>query len=268
MTTATMHAGGGEGYVDDNTPYVGGWNDTPGSPGGGSDGGGGSGYAGGGGGSWEPEPWYVTTDDGITWNCLVFLGYAPEDLDAIWGGNQYSDAWLSVAQAYDLCFAGGGEAVEEVTLTDRIQGCLDGDRKPVDVPEPGVGVNPALGLTGLETYFWALNYRDNEPVYGEVHLGVFCGLDVTVETRLTPVYYYFSYGDGYYTDGTTSGVPWPVPSEYRHVYERTGRYPVTVRVTLAFAWRLPGGAWQEAGRVTRESTIEYPVQQLQSVITQ
>lgn len=91
-------------------------------------------------------------------------------------------------------------------------------------PSVRPSVNPALGITGLAAWFWAV--ADDTPV--RMLRGN--GMDLDIELRVATVRWRF--GDG--TTGTVAGwgTPYPTPSPVQHVYERTGAYTIEAQVGL------------------------------------
>lgn len=86
-------------------------------------------------------------------------------------------------------------------------------------------VNPARGLTGLASWFWA------EADAGPVRMLRGNGPDLDLELQVSTVRWRF--GDG--TPGWVGGLgaPYPTPSPVRHVFERKGRYTVDAEVVVA-----------------------------------
>jgi hypothetical protein len=86
-------------------------------------------------------------------------------------------------------------------------------------------VNPARGLTGLASWFWA------QPGASPVMMRRGNGPLMDVELRVATVRWRF--GDG--TPGPVSGLgtPFPAPSPVAHVFERKGAYTVAAQVVVA-----------------------------------
>jgi len=92
-------------------------------------------------------------------------------------------------------------------------------------PSVAPRVNPARGLTGLASWFWA------EPDPSPVRMVAGNGPALDVELRVQTVRWKF--GDG--TSGSVSGLgtPFPAPSPVAHVFERKGTYTIEAQVVIA-----------------------------------
>ena len=82
----------------------------------------------------------------------------------------------------------------------------------------------------------------------------------------------WTFGDGTSLTTTSLGEPYPAESDIQHVYEQSslaagGTYTVTVQATFSARYRVNGGPWQSLEPISRSFTTDYPVQQLQSVLT-
>ena len=96
---------------------------------------------------------------------------------------------------------------------------------------------------------------------------------VTVEVQIVPQRYTWSFGDGGTLETTSPGEPYPAESDIQHSYEQSslgagGAFAVTVEISFSAQYRVNGGAWQSLDAITRSFTGDYPVQQLQSVLTE
>ena len=136
----------------------------------------------------------------------------------------------------------------------------------ISLPSIRIGANPETGLVALPAWFWLEGY-DGAPITHAESL-----LDVTVEVELSPTGYRWSFGDGASLKATSPGRAYPQESDIRHAYEQSslvagGAYTVTLEVTFAAQFRVNGGALQSLPSITRTLTSEYPVQQIQSVLT-
>jgi hypothetical protein len=81
--------------------------------------------------------------------------------------------------------------------------------------------------------------------------------------------YEWRFGDGsppLVTDAP--GRPWPARSEIAHAYRRLGRFPVRVTVHWQGRFQVNGGPAQDVPGppVSREVTVAYPVQEVQTVL--
>lgn len=136
----------------------------------------------------------------------------------------------------------------------------------VPLPPISVGVNPAVGLVAVESWFW-LGGLGGGTVRGSATLE-----GSHVEVEITPVRYRWSWGDGGSLTTASRGRAYPQRSTVRHTYERSslaagGSYPVRLSITWEARYSENGGAWLELAPITRSYARSYPVRQLQSVLT-
>ena len=136
----------------------------------------------------------------------------------------------------------------------------------VGLPAITVGVNPAVGLAGLPSWFWVEGYAGGT-LSGSASLD---GASVDVEIR--PQGYEWSFGDGATLSTASLGRAYPQQSDVRHTYERSshaagGAYAVELAITWSARYRENGGAWQPLAPIPGSYTLSYPVRQLQSVLT-
>lgn len=136
------------------------------------------------------------------------------------------------------------------------------------LPIPGIAIqaNPSTGLVALPSWFWADGY-DGAVIGSSDVLG-----SVSVDVEVQPLAYRWSFGDGTTSETTSLGQPYPAKSDIEHVYEQSsltagGAYRVAVEVTFSAKYRVNGGGWQPLDPISRSFTTDYPVQQLQSVLT-
>src|SRR5487761_1288749 len=125
-----------------------------------------------------------------------------------------------------------------------------------------MGVNPAVGLTGLPSWFWLTGANPRMPD-ATATAGP---LTVTVHAALAGVTWEFGDGLGY--DSSDLGRPYPQPSDVQHIYQSdTYGQPLglLVRAVLRYevTYRVNGGPWQQLGVKTRSFTQQYSVYQLQ-----
>lgn len=92
-------------------------------------------------------------------------------------------------------------------------------------PSVRPAANPARGLTGLPSWFWAT--ADPTPVLLRAGNGPRLDLELRVQTVR------WRFGDG--SPGTVAGLglPYPTPSPIAHSFERTGTYTVDAQVVVA-----------------------------------
>lgn len=184
-------------------------------------------------------PWTVVCDDG-------FFAVVWVPIDAATGGN------------VEVMVTDGG-VVDPVFVAHELL-------NHIPIPDIAIEANPATGLVALPSWFWIDGY-DGAPIGSS---GALPGVAVDVEVE--PLAYRWSFGDGTTVETTSLGQRYPAESDIRHVYEQSsltagGAYSITVEVTFAARYRVNGGAWEALEPITRVFNDEYPVQQLQSVLT-
>jgi hypothetical protein len=94
-------------------------------------------------------------------------------------------------------------------------------------PSVHLGVNPARGLTGLASWFWA------DPDAAPLLLVHGNGPDLDVELRVDTVKWKFGDPSSSTNTGSGLGEPYPTPSSVAHTYERKGSYTVTAEFVIA-----------------------------------
>lgn len=136
----------------------------------------------------------------------------------------------------------------------------------IPVPDIEIGTNPSTGLVAVPSWFWLVGY-DGAPIIDSTALA-----GVIVEVEITPTSFYWSFGDGKTLETSSIGRAYPAASDIQHTYGQSslrvgGSYSVDVEVTFAVRYRVDGGAWEDLEPISRSFTSQYPVQQLQSVLT-
>lgn len=136
----------------------------------------------------------------------------------------------------------------------------------VPLPPVTVGVNPGTGLVALSSWFWIDGY-DGSTLRGSRTLD-----SVAVEVEITPTGYLWAFGDGSTLETTSVGRAYPDESDIQHQYEQSslgtgGAFTVKLDITFSVRYRVNDGPWQPLPPVTQSFDREYPVQQLQSVLT-
>lgn len=184
-------------------------------------------------------PWTVQCDDG-------FFGvvWVPDDVDP-------ADVQVVV---------GPPDPIDPASVAAEL-------RDHLPVPDIAISANPDTGLVALPSWFWIDGY-DGAPISSSDTLG-----GVTVEVQIVPQRYTWSFGDGASLETTSPGEPYPAESDIQHSYEQSslgagGAFAVTVEISFSAQYRVNGGAWQSLDAITRSFTGDYPVQQLQSVLTE
>lgn len=185
------------------------------------------------------SPWTVECDDGYFGVVWVPINTDPDDVQVVIGPPDPIDP-LSVAT--DL-------------------------RDHLPVPDMTISANPDTGLVALPSWFWIDGY-DGAPISSSSTLG-----GVTVEVQIVPQRYTWSFGDGGAIETTSPGQPYPAESDIQHSYEQSslgagGAFAVTVEISFSAQYRVNSGAWQSLDAITRSFAGDYPVQQLQAVLTE
>jgi hypothetical protein len=160
----------------------------------------------------------------------------------------------------------------------------------VPLPDIRLRMNPELGLVALPSWFWVEGYGGESiarartveipPLVGpEVPLGVVPagdprrrGRSFTVEVRVWPTRYEWSFGDGTALGSRTLGQQYPQESEVRHTYEHSSLrtadgFPVRLTVAFAAEFRVDGGPPQGLPPTHRTYETRYRVQEIQTVLT-
>ncbi len=184
-------------------------------------------------------PWSVVCDDG-------FFAIVWVPIDRAGGGG------VRVVDA-------GSDPVDPVAVAQELLNELP-------VPDISIGANPTTGLVALASWFWLEGYG-GEPITSSDTL-----MNVTVEVEVAPSAYRWTFGDGSSLITTSLGQPYPAESNIQHVYEQSslaagGTFLVGVDATFEARYRVNGGPWQPLEPISRSFTTDYPVQQLQSVLT-
>lgn len=135
-------------------------------------------------------------------------------------------------------------------------------RTRIPVPHSEVGVNPARGLTGIESWFWVAGSPPVPITQTVTELGV------SVTVTAVPSSYQWSFGDGGGTVTTTPGQAYPARSEVRHVYERPSPAgaPFTLSLTFVYAvtFSAMGGPPVALAPITRTVTRPLEVVEMRS----
>ena len=136
----------------------------------------------------------------------------------------------------------------------------------VPLPPIEVGANPGIGLVAMPVWFWVEGY-DGSTLSGSRTLGA-----ITVEVEITLAGTRWSFGDGAMVETSSLGQPYPAESDLRHTYEQSsqiagGTFTVHLDITFDARYRVNGGPWLPLAPVVQTFTRDYPVQQLQSVLT-
>ncbi len=183
-------------------------------------------------------PWFVSCTDGTAGIAWVPTGATTPSVSEV---------------------AGPAPAVDPATLVDSVFGI-------VPLPPIQVGMNPTTGLVAMPSWFWVEGY-DGSGLRGSRTLGL-----TTVEVEIAPQSYQWSFGDGATLATQSLGQAYPAESDIRHTYEQSslaasGAYTVRLEITFSARYRVNGGSWAPLASVSRSFARDYPVQQVQSVLT-
>ena len=160
----------------------------------------------------------------------------------------------------------------------------------VPLPNAQIRVNPALGLVAMPGWFWVEGYDGSSfgtsrtvsvpPEVGpEVPTSVVPandsrrqGSSFSVEVRIWPTRYEWSFGDGTSVVSLSLGKPYPARSDIQHTYEYSSLrfpngFPVWLTVDFAAEFRVNGGAPQGLPTIWRTYQSAYRVQEVQPVLT-
>lgn len=133
----------------------------------------------------------------------------------------------------------------------------------VALPAPTLGLSPvSAGVTGLATWIWGTS-PSSVAVDATIN-------GYTVTGVATLVGWQFDPGDGDIVDALASGDA-DQPA-LQHVYERTGRYPLSVTTIWAATVTMTGPGFANRptpiGQARLRATHDYPVEQVRAVLTQ
>jgi hypothetical protein len=172
----------------------------------------------------------------------------------------------------------GGPGVDPRTVAADMVGQLG-------LPDAHVRMNPNLGMAGVPSWFWVDNY-DGQPYGASRSVSTPPAVDssvstdevpaddprrqggsVTVEVRIFPTHYHWSFGDGAGSEVQSLGHPYPAPSDVQHRFASTSQgFPVELTITFGAEYRVNGGGWQALPGMERTYRSDYQVQQAQTVL--
>ncbi len=204
--------------------------------------------------------------------------------DIIWIPDQTGNVEFSVDQALPSPALPGGNA----NSTDPREVALDA-LGHLPFPNVQLKANPGLGLVAVPSWFWVEGYNGQPigisrtvtvpPEIGpEVPLTTVPATDprrlptvFTVDVRVTPDSYRWSFGDGTTLTPDSLGQPYPAESEIKHTYQHSslpyaGGFPLRLTVRFNTEFRLNGGGWVGLPSVERLYAAGYPVQEMQPVL--
>jgi hypothetical protein len=131
-------------------------------------------------------------------------------------------------------------------------------------PRPRLVVAPdAIGLTGLESYFWLAEAVAPVRAVASVPR-------ITVVAEAAPDHYLWRFEPGADRMTDYPGRPWTKtrPGNIGHTYETKGHYDVSVEVVWEARWRVDDGAWRALGFFSTVDSRTYPVREVVPVLTQ
>ncbi len=160
----------------------------------------------------------------------------------------------------------------------------------VPLPNIQLRMNPALGLVAMPGWFWVEGYDGSSfgtsrtvnippEVGSEVPTSVVPandsrrqGSSFTVDVRIWPTRYEWSFGDGASVVNLSLGKPYPAQSDIQHTYEYSSLrfpsgFPVWLTADFAAEFRVNGGAPQGLPTIRRTYASGYRVQEVQPVLT-
>ena len=160
----------------------------------------------------------------------------------------------------------------------------------VSLPNATVRMSPTTGLVALPTWFWVDGY-DGRPFGSSrtISLPPLIGSDVpfsvvpandprrqgtsfTVDVRVWPTRYDWSFGDGATLVSQSLGQAYPQESEVRHTYQRSSLgfasgYPVQLTVQFGADYSVNGGPRQPLAATQRTFSAGVRIRESQAVLT-
>lgn len=129
----------------------------------------------------------------------------------------------------------------------------------IPFPETRLAVNPARGITGLASWFWAT------PEASSVRLVHGNGPNMEFEVRVDRVQWTFGEVGSPTNTATGFGSAYPAPSAVQHVYERKGAYTVRGDVTLSSQYWIDQSP-MPGPNATRTVTLRHPVAEIRNLL--
>lgn len=151
----------------------------------------------------------------------------------------------------------------------------------IPLPDMRIRMNPTLGLVALRSWYWVEGYG-GQP-FGESRTVTIPpanpldpndrGISFTVEVRVWPSRYEWSFGDGKGFTTSSLGKSYPAESDIQHTYEHSslaypGGFPVRMTAEFAAEFRVNGGGPQGLPPVRRTYESAFRVQEIQPVLVQ
>jgi hypothetical protein len=219
------------------------------------EGGGGSGPSSAGSSSTEGDEIPIATNISLH-NCLPVYGDTGIPVDSVIDSTGDCGA-ISVPAPADVTGEGTGSTPDHSELVSAAY-----DEMVALAPAVSIASAPRAGMTGLPTYLWL----DPPPITISASASV---PGLTVQAMAAPSSYRWDLGDGTTKRTATPGSPWTEdsPGGIRHVYERRGRYALTVTVYWQASWRIDGGPWMSLGTFQTTGAREQRVRQLIAMLS-
>lgn len=151
----------------------------------------------------------------------------------------------------------------------------------IPLPDMHIRMNPTLGLVALPSWYWVEGYGGQS--FGESRIVTIPprnpldpndrGVSFTVEVRVWPSKYEWSFGDGKSFTTRSLGKPYPSESDIQHTYEHSslafpGGFPVRMTAEFSAEFRVNGGGPQGLPPVRRTYQSAFRVQEIQPVLVQ
>ncbi|MFN2608857.1 MAG: hypothetical protein ABR511_13365 [Acidimicrobiales bacterium] len=186
-----------------------------------------------------------------TWGCIYTWYFPYGDLDRTYVDSVAAHGWDVFLANYQFCPGDPGPG-----LSPQLAAIHYWQNLPLQAPHPWIA--PGRALTGREAYLEtrgeeAETYREATP---------FGTLDIRALGS-----YSVDWGDGTTTGPFDEpGRPWPDGS-ITHVYIDVGTYNVVVTEQWSATWKLGGAGGTLPGMHTEGRIDNFPVQQIQVVVT-
>lgn len=158
------------------------------------------------------------------------------------------------------------------------------------LPRVQIKANPGFGLVALSSWFWVEGYDGTALGASEtVSVPPEVGAEVpttdvpaddprrlattfTVDVRVRPTRYEWSFGDGTTLVAQSLGKPYPAESDVKHVYEHSSLphpngFPLRLTVDYSVEYQVNGGAPEQLPPIRQVYEASYAVQEAQPVLT-
>ena len=198
---------------------------------------------------------FVPSSNGST---LPLVGTIPANaaLDPVLSGEEYIVVCNGVATGFGIWAPGPSTvAANPQQIANQVSG-------EIPMPSVTIGINPPIGLSGLQAWFWISGYAGTPIIETPPALGQ------TLVVQATPTDYVWNFGDGSTPLITTSlGQPYPQQSDITHTYRAMNAdYQVQVTFNFGVRYQVNGGAWVNLPPIQRSATANYRVGQVRTII--